>query len=73
MWFRLTVLRLFYRRRSVNERITAPMLLIVWEKQEGGGKDSVVMSRRKALQLAKDNELDLVLREYKRVAQPLRA
>lgn len=53
-------------RRSVNERIVAPTLLIVWEKQEGGGKDSVVMSRRKALQLAKDNELDLVLREYKR-------
>lgn len=48
----------------MNEGIAAPTLLVVWERQEGVGKDSVVMSRQKALKLAKDNKLDLVLREY---------
>lgn len=49
--------------KKLNKDITAPQMLVVWERPGGNGTDSVVMTRTQALDIATRSKLDLVMSE----------
>lgn len=53
------------RSGTLNESIRAETVLVVWDRPDIGKRDSVTMRTKMALKIAKDNKLDLVLRELR--------